>query len=148
MKLQKDLREFIALLNSHGVEYLVVGAHCMAFHGIPRFTGDIDFFVKVSPENATHLMEVIQAFGFGSTGLQQKDFLIPDQIIQLGMVPHRIDLITGINGVDFDHAWAERVSGELDELPAYFLSRELLIRNKLAAGRDQDLADVQRLRGL
>jgi len=148
MKLQKDLREFIALLNSHAVEYLVVGAHCLAFHGLPRFTGDIDLFVRVSPENAARLGEVITAFGFASTGLQKKDFLEPNQVIQLGMAPHRIDLLTGIDGVNFEHAWSQRVSGELDGLPTQFLSKDLLIQNKLAAGRDQDLADVQRLREL
>jgi hypothetical protein len=146
MKLHKDLREFIALLNSHGAEYLVAGAHCLAFHGFPRFTGDVDLFVRVSPENAGRLERVVRDFGFESTGLQAKDFLEPDQIIQLGVAPHRIDVLTSIDGVDFEDAWTARVPGMLDGLSVYFLSKELLIKNKLAVGRPQDIADVEQLR--
>jgi hypothetical protein len=142
----KDLREFIELLNSHGVEYLVVGAHCLAFHGVSRSTGDIDLFVRRSAENAARLIKVIVAFGFESTGLQTKDFLEPDQIIQLGVAPHRIDLLTGIDAITFDSAWPARIPGQLDGLPVNFLSKDLFIQNKMAAGRPQDLADVERLR--
>lgn len=94
MKLQKDLREFIELLNSHGVKYLIVGAYSLAYHGMPRFTGDIDIFIEVNQKNADHLQDVIQAFGFGSSGLQKEDFLKPNQVIQLGIAPNRIDLLT------------------------------------------------------
>jgi len=146
MKLTNDLREFIRLLNSHGVEYLVVGAHCLAFHGISRYTGDIDFFVRVSAENAARLAKVVVDFGFESTGLQSADFLERDQIIQLGVAPYRIDLLTGIDGVQFENAWLSRVPGEIDGLSVDFLARDLLIQNKLAAGRPQDIADVARLR--
>lgn len=145
MKLQKDLKEFIGLLNSNGVEFVMVGAHCLAFHGVPRYTGDIDFFVNAAPENSEKLEKVIQAFGFGQTGLQREDFLAPDQVIQLGIAPNRIDLLTGIDGVTFAEAWSTREKAILDGLPIPVLSRELLIRNKLATGRPQDLADVERL---
>jgi hypothetical protein len=146
MNLYKDLREFIELLNSHGVEYLIVGAHCLAFHGLPRATGDLDFFVRVSAENARGLKEVIDAFGFASTGLNDSDFLETDQVIQLGVAPYRIDILTGINAVDFDEAWSNRVPGELDGLRVNYLSKDLFIRNKLAVGRSQDIADADRLR--
>jgi len=146
MSLYKDLREFIELLNSRGVEYLVVGAHCLAFHGVARATGDLDFFVRVSRENAQRLAEVINAFGFASTGLSTKDFLDPDQVIQLGVAPYRIDILTGINSVNFDEAWASRVEGQLDGLRVNYLNKDLFIKNKLAVGRSQDIADAQRLR--
>lgn len=146
MKLQKDLREFIGLLNSTGVEYVIAGAHCLAFYGVPRYTGDVDFFVKVSPENADRIEKVIQDFGFGQTGLKREDFLAPDQVIQLGLAPNRIDILTGIDGVTFVEAWASRQTVMLDGLSVPILSRDLLIRNKLAVGRPQDIADVERLR--
>ena len=148
MSLYKDLREFIELLNSHGVEYLVVGAHCLAFHGVARTTGDLDFFVRVSPENAQRLAGVIHAFGFASTGLSAKDFSEPDQVIQLGVAPYRIDILTGINSVNFDEAWASRVEGQLDGLRVNYLSKDLFIRNKLAVGRSQDIADADRVRNI
>jgi hypothetical protein len=98
MKLGADLREFIELLNSHGVEYVVVGAHSLAFHGRPRYTGDLDILVRSSAENATKLAAILQAFGFAESGFKESDFLEPDQVIQLGSVPNRIDLLTSISG--------------------------------------------------
>src|SRR5438477_6579436 len=99
MKLQKYLKEFIGLLNSHGVEYVIAGAHCLALYGVPRYTGDVDFFIKISPENSGRIEKVIQDFGFGQTGLKRADFLAPDQVIQLGLAPSRIDILTGTDGV-------------------------------------------------
>ncbi len=148
MSLYKDLREFIELLNSHGVEYLVVGAHCLAFHGVARTTGDLDFFVRVSPENAQRLADVVKDFGFASTGLSSDDFMDADQVIQLGVAPYRIDVLTGIDSVGFDEAWSSRVQGQLDGLQVNYLGRDLFIKNKLAVGRSQDIADAQRLREL
>lgn len=148
MKLSPDLREFIELLNSHEVDFLVVGAHALAFHGLPRYTRDVDFFVATTRENAARLAKVIDAFGFGSTGLKADDFLLPDSVIQLGVEPHRIDLLTGLSGIDWAEAWETRIPGVIDELPVFFISRESYIRNKLASGRPQDLADVSRLRSI
>lgn len=145
MKLSDDLREFIGLLNSHGVEFLIVGAHALAWHGLPRYTKDIDFFVHAEAANAEALMRVLGDFGFGSLGLQAKDFLVPDQIVQLGREPNRIDLLTGISGVDWNEAWDSRVEGEMSAIPVFFLGREAYIKNKLASGRPQDLADASRL---
>lgn len=148
MKLSPDLREFIELLNSHKVEFLVVGAHALAFHGLPRYTKDVDFFIAANRENAGALAAVVEAFGFGSTGLNAEDFLTPDSVIQLGVEPHRIDLLTGLSGIGWEEAWSSKVAGELDNLPVHFLSRESYIKNKLASGRPQDLADVARLRAI
>jgi hypothetical protein len=144
-KLQKDLKEFIALLNSHGVDYLIVGGHAVAFHGFPRYTGDFDFFVRMSEDNATALLRVLAAFGFGDLGVERHTFLEPNQVLQLGRPPNRIDLLTTISGVDFDEAWARRVPAELDSLAVSFIGKEELLRNKRAAGRPKDLGDVSKL---
>ncbi|MFO7975920.1 MAG: hypothetical protein R6V12_14950 [Candidatus Hydrogenedentota bacterium] len=147
MALHPDWRAFIELLNSHGVEYVIVGAHAMAFHGCPRYTGDIDILVRVSPENAERLERVVRDFGFEDTGLTIRDFLKEHQVIQLGFPPNRIDLLTTLTGVSFDAAWAEAVSAELDGLPVKILSRNHLIANKKALGRTKDLADLEWLEG-
>jgi hypothetical protein len=117
----------------------------MAYHGVPRFTGDIDFLVASSPENAARIERALAAFGFGSLGLSAKDFMIPGQVIQLGHPPSRIDLLTSITGVPFEEAWRERVPAELDGLPVHFIGREALIRNKRATARARDLADLEAL---
>src|SRR5687768_18598511 len=104
MKLDQDLREFIELLNARNVRYLVVGAYALAFHGRPRYTGDIDFFVQPSPENAELVAQIIEEFGFASLGIVMADLTAADQVIQLGVEPNRIDLMTSISDVSFDEA--------------------------------------------
>jgi hypothetical protein len=143
VKLQKDLREFVELLGSKRVEYIIVGAHAVAFHAHPRFTGDIDFLVRGTPENARRLVAVLEAFGFTSLGLTPQDFLAPANVVQLGQPPNRIDILTSISGVDFEEAWASRVHGDLDGLPVVFLGLDALIKNKQSAGRDKDLVDAR-----
>jgi predicted nucleotidyltransferase len=143
MSLSVDLREFIELLNSHGVEYVIVGAHSLAFHGRPRYTGDLDILVRPSPENAEKLASVLVEFGFADFG--PSDFTGPDQMIQLGRVPNRIDLLTGITGVATSEAFEKRISTEVAGLPVFMLSKDLLIQNKRAVGRPQDLADLDAL---
>jgi hypothetical protein len=145
MTLHPDWREFIGLLNSHAVEYVIVGAYARAFHGVPRSTGDIDFFVRPSAENSLRLERVLQAFGFGSLGLAAADFQHPGRIIQLGVAPYRIDIITSISAVPFEEAWEDRVPADLDGMPVWFLSRRAYRRNKAAAGRPKDLADLEAL---
>ena len=145
MKLNADLREFIELLNSHKVEFIIVGAHALAWHGLPRYTKDIGFLIHAHPANAEALMKVLDAFGFGSLALSSGDFLKPRQVIQLGREPHRIDLLTGLSGVDWEECWESRVPGKMDGIPVSFLGRETYIKNKRASGRPQDLADVARL---
>lgn len=145
MKLQKDLREFIELLNSNDVRYLVVGGHAVAYHGYPRTTGDIDFFIEASVENAFRLESALKQFGFGGLGLAAKDFLEPGTIVQLGSPPNRIDLVTSISGVTFAEAWERRISDRIDELPIVFVDRQTLLVNKAASGRPKDLADIDAL---
>ncbi len=145
MKLPGDLREFIESLNAANVKYLIVGGYAVAFHGRPRWTGDIDIFVERSEENARRMEQAIARFGFQSLGLSARDFLLPDAVIQLGRPPNRIDVLTAIEGVTFGEAWSTRVPTTLDGLPVCFISRELLVRNKSATGRPQDRADAQDL---
>lgn len=145
MKLQKDLREFIALMNSHGAEYLVVGAHAVALYGYPRYTGDIDLWLRRSPENAARISAALGEFGFAGVGIGRDDLLREEHVVALGQPPNRIDLLTDISGVDFERAWSSRTEGDLDGLPVSFISREHLIENKRAAARIKDLADVDQL---
>jgi len=145
MPLPKDLREFIESLNSHLVEYLIVGAHALAWYGVPRYTGDLDVLIRTSPENAAKLVQVLIKFSFASLGLSAKDFLASDQIVQLGLPPNRIDLLTSITGVEFDEAWAGRVSGDLHGVPVNFIGKESFIKNKRATGRTRDKADLEAL---
>jgi hypothetical protein len=135
MSLQKDLREFIELLNSHAVEYVIVGAHSLAFHGRPRYTGDLDILVRPSLENAQRLTAVLTEFGFAVSDFKLSDFTDPDQVIQLGRIPNRIDLLTGITGVATSEALAKKISVDLAGLPVFILSKDLLIQNKRAVGR-------------
>ena len=146
MRLNKDLRAFIGLLNSNGVEYLVVGAFAVAWHGYPRFTSDIDFLVRPNAVNAGAIVATLRAFGFASLNLATDDFSRPGQFVQLGVKPNRIDLITYIAGVDFDKAWASRVEGSIDGIDVPFPNLEDLIRNKESTGRLKDMGDAEELR--
>ena len=145
MNLDKNLREFIALLNSTGVRYVLVGGHAVAFHGHPRYTGDIDFFVEPSAETASKLERVLIEFGFGGLQIKAADFLAPGIIVQLGRPPNRIDLLTAIDAVTFEQAWNGRVAAELDGLPVAIIGRAELLRNKRGSGRPQDLADLAKI---
>jgi hypothetical protein len=145
MSLNADLREFIELLNSRGVEYVIVGAYSLAFHGRPRYTGDLDILVRPSPENAAKLVALLRDFGFAATDFAESDFTAPEQVIQLGRSPNRIDLLTGISGVAIDDAFRTKIPADLEKLPVFVLSKELLIQNKRAVGRPQDLADLEAL---
>lgn len=148
MQLQPDLREFIGLLNSNGVEYVIVGAHALAYHGRPRYTGDLDILVRVSEENARRLEEVLILFGFQSTGLKAKDFLGINRVVQLGVAPVRIDILTALTGVAFDEVWADRCETDLDGVPVNIISKRLLIQNKKSLGRPRDRADLESLEPL
>lgn len=148
MELQKDSREFIGLFLSQKVEFLLVGGYALAFCGAPRFTEDIDFLVRISPENARRIEAVLTQFGFGSVGITAADFLEPEQVIQLGRAPHRIDILTSLSGVTWDEAWEGRQQVELGGHRVWAIGRDAIIRNKRASGRPQDLADVARLEGM
>lgn len=144
-KLQADLKEFIELLNSHGVDYILVGGHAVAFHGYPRFTGDIDFLIRITPANAQRLLAVLNDFGFGSLGITERDLLEPHRVLRLGYPPNQIDILTSISGVDFDAAWATRLDSTMDGQRVIIIGWDELLRNKQASGRQKDLADVDKL---
>jgi hypothetical protein len=146
MPLSKDLREFVELLNSNRVEYLVVGGFAVFYHGFARYTGDIDFLVRASEENSRRVVAALAEFGFGSVGIQPEDFQSPGMVIQLGVPPNRIDIITSISGVSFVDAWDTRTPGMLDGIATQFIGREALIRNKESTGRAKDLGDADELR--
>jgi len=114
---------------------VIVGAWALAFHGRPRYTGDIDIFVARDSDNADRLMAVIEAFGFGQSGIERDDFLQVDRVIQLGRAPNRIDILTGISGVTFDEARESREQGSISGVAVFVISRDLLIKNKRAANR-------------
>jgi predicted nucleotidyltransferase len=145
--LNQDLREFIQSLNDNQVRYLVVGGYAVALHGHPRYTKDIDVWVEISPDNAKRMVKALDQFGFASLGLKEDDFLVPDQIIQLGYPPNRIDVISTLEGVDFEVCYAARVEVVIDTVPVDFIDLENLKKNKKAAGRPQDLADLEQLGG-
>lgn len=144
-QLQNDLREFVELLLANKVEFVVVGAYAVAFHGYPRYTQDIDLFVRSSASNARKLTVLIRSFGFESLGLKQEDFYDPDVVIQLGHPPNRIDVITRIDGVTFDRVWENKVEGDLDGLNVYFIDLESLLLNKASTGRAKDKGDAEEL---
>lgn len=145
MEIERDFKELLVLLNSHHVEYLLVGAYALAFHGAPRFTGDLDVFVKPDSSNAARVISALNDFGFGSVGLSAQDFEKPDQVVQLGAPPVRIDLITGLSGVSWKEVADGGAAADLDGVPVRFIGREQLVKNKLATGRKKDLADLEAL---
>src|SRR5580658_4622321 len=130
MPLNKDLRELLELLNSNRVDYLIVGAFAVAFHGFPRYTADLDILIRSTPDNADRVLRAISEFGFSSLGINAGDLQAPDMIIQFGVKPNRIDLLTGVSGIKFDEAWATREYGDLEGTAAMFIGRTALIRNK------------------
>jgi hypothetical protein len=146
MPLSRDLREFVALLNSHQVEFLIVGAYAVAFHGYPRYTGDLDILVRPDTQNALRVQEVLVQFGFGGLGIRVEDLAAPGKVVQLGVSPNRIDLITSITGVTFEQAWDSRELAELDGVAVFFIGRTPLLRNKESTGRAKDLGDAAELR--
>ncbi len=143
--LNQDFREFVQSLNDNGVRYLVIGGYALAFHGHPRYTKDLDIWVQASPENARRMIKALTDFGFASLGLEPEDFMEPDKVIQLGYPPARIDLLTKPSGVDFEPCYVNRIQVEIDGVQVNFIDLENLKRNKRAAGRNQDLADLENL---
>jgi len=143
--LNQDFKEFIKSLNDNGVQYLVIGGYAVAFHGHPRYTKDLDVWIRVSPENAGRIVRALHEFGFESLGLTENDFMSPDQVIQLGFPPNRIDLIAQADGIEFDACYPLRMEIDIEGVPVNFIDLENLKRNKKASGRHQDLADLENL---
>lgn len=145
MDIQNDFKEWLESLNRNGVNYLIVGAYALAHHGVPRATGDLDIYVEPSPDNAQRLLKALSEFGFSSLGLTADDFLKPDHVVQLGMPPVRIDLMTGLSGVKWSEAWEEKEPGSYGGIPVAFIGRRTFVANKKRTGRLRDLADLESL---
>ena len=121
---------------------MIVGAHALAHYGAPRFTGDIDIFVCPESVNAQRIMVALKEFGFASLPLSPEDFLAPEHVVQLGVAPVRIDIMTSISGVSWEEAKGGRVEGKYGDIKVFFIGKKEYIRNKRATGRKQDLADL------
>jgi hypothetical protein len=145
MDLDPNFREFITLLGAHDVRFLVVGGYAVAVHGHPRYTADLDVWLGSETANARAVLAALDDFGFGGLDLAEQDFLQPEQVVQLGYPPLRIDLVTSIDGVAFDDAYDRRVEVDLGGLRVPFISLDDLRENKRAVGRAQDLADLEAL---
>ncbi len=145
MEPQPDFRELLRLFEEHDVEYLVVGAYALAFHGVPRATGDLDILIRADVSNAQAVLSALDAMGFSGLGLSREDFIQPNQVIQLGLPPVRVDILTSLSGVSWEEAIAGRQKGKYGDLAVLFLGRNELLKNKRAVGRKQDLADLEAL---
>ena len=145
----EDFRDLLAELRRAEVRFLVVGAHALAAHGVPRATVDLDVWIDSSPENAERVWAALAAFGapLASLEITETDLTRPDTVVQFGLPPWRIDMLTGISGVTFDEAWPDRIEAYFDDVLVPFIGQTAFIRNKRASGRLKDLADIESLGG-
>ncbi|HER08796.1 MAG TPA: hypothetical protein ENO20_07775 [Bacteroides sp.] len=145
MEVQKDFKEFLALLNAHEVDFMIVGGYALAYHGAPRYTGDIDVFIKPDSKNTQRIIKVLEEFGFSSLELSIEDFQKEDSVVQLGLPPVRIDIITSISGVTWEQADASKEPGKYGEVPVFYIGKKHYVANKRAIGRAKDIADIEAL---
>ena len=144
-RIPKDFREFLALLNSKGVKYLVVGGYAVGYYGYPRPTGDLDIWILISEENAVKTMSALQDFGFNTPDLSEDLFLKERNMIRLGLPPVRIEILTSATGVSFEECYRRKVADTVDDVEISFISLDDLKTNKKAAGRHKDLGDCENL---
>ena len=145
MELAPDFDEFIGSLNARGVEFVIVGAYALAFHGAPRFTGDLDVLIRPTAENASRLLLALEAFGFPVLELSPEAVADHRRMLEMGVPPVQIRVMSTITGVDWNDAWTGSVEGSLGSHRVRFLGRDSFLRNKRAAGRPKDLADIDAL---
>ena len=143
--LPPDFKEFFQWFHHHNVEYLLVGGYAVGYHGYPRATMDIDVWIALTPENARRVVAALEDFGFGGQKLSEAMVLEADRIIRMGLPPMRIEIMTSIDGVEFDDAYSERVEDELDGVAVKLIGLQHLKCNKRAAARAKDLADLEEL---
>jgi len=143
--MNQDFVEMLSELSAAGAEFIIVGAHALAVHGLPRATGDLDIWIRSTPENAGKVWKALIAFGAPLDQLSMNDLSTPGIIFQIGVVPCRIDILTDIDGVEFDEAWANRKYIKIHSIDIPVIGMQELLKNKKAAGRPQDIADVTRL---
>ena len=140
-----DFYDMLSAFTAEGVEYLLVGAQALAVHGVPRATGDLDLWVRAAPDNATRVMAALRRFGAPLQEVSESDFTQKDVVFQIGVAPHRIDLVTSIDGVEFEDAVTRRTTMVIQDLQIPVLGRNDFIANKRAVGRPKDLADISSL---
>ena len=145
METQPDFKELLELFNAHSVNYVIVGAYALAFHGAPRYTGDLDIFVQPTVGNAASVMAALRDFGFGKVGITEADFTKPDIVVQLGYPPVRVDLMTSITGVTWEAVDRGAVAGEYGNVHVRYIGKDEYKINKRQLGRKKDLADVEAL---
>jgi hypothetical protein len=143
--LNQDYKDILSALLNKKVDFLLVGAYALAVHGLPRATGDIDLWIKRDETNVKNLLHALTLFGAPLSQITEKDFLTKGIVYQIGVAPRRIDILTSIDGVEFDEAWPRRVEVKIDGLKIPVISREHLLKNKKSTGRLQDAADASRL---
>ena len=146
MDVNSDFRDLLRDLSDCGVRFLVVGAHALMYHTEPRYTKDLDLWVEPTEANAVRVWKALNDFGAPVAGVKPADFTDPDLVYQIGVEPNRIDVMMGIQGVTFEKAWPRRIRTTYGKVRVYLLSREDLIRTKRAAGRPQDMLDLDRLK--
>lgn len=145
IRLPPDFVEFLKLLNSNEVEYLLVGGYAVSYYGYPRATGDMDIWIAIAPRNAEKIVAVLREFGFGVSELSPALFLRDEQIVRMGMPPFRIEVFTTISGVDFPECYQSRLVDEIDGVKINLIALADLKRNKRASGRPKDIDDLQKL---
>jgi hypothetical protein len=145
MATNPDFRDLLSALSAEGADFIVVGAHAVMFHTSPRYTKDLDVWVRPTRANAERVHRALGVFGAPMADLTVDDLAVPGTIFQIGIAPNRVDIITSIDAVTFDEAWPRRVSSRYGGVPIALLSIDDLLTNKRAAGRTQDLLDVERL---
>lgn len=143
MKLEKDYEDLLKLLNKNNVEYCITGAFAMAEYATPRYTKDIDILINPTKENARNIINALKEFGFSDLNINEDDFSKKGQIIQLGFEPIRIDILTSIDGCDFNEIWQNKIIGKYGNIEVFFIGLEQLIKNKKATNRKQDQADLE-----
>jgi hypothetical protein len=148
MEFHKDFAELCSSLNANTVEYLIVGGYAVAFHGAPRFTGDLDVLVRPEASHLTRMLAAVSGFGFPAHDIEPEYILSQKKILQLGRIPVQIHIMTSITGVTWEDAWATRETGSYGGVPIFYIGKSALIVNKKAAGRDKDRADVRALQKL
>ena len=145
IRLPKDFKELLQLLNSKKIEYLVVGGYAVALYGYPRATGDMDIWIAISKDNAHKTVEALREFGFSTPQLKEELFLEKEKNIRMGNPPLRIEILTSIDGVEFTECYGNKKTVTIDDIDINFISLEDLKKNKKASGRYQDLADLENL---
>jgi hypothetical protein len=141
----KDFEEFLKLLNSKEIEYLVIGGYAVGFYGYPRSTGDMDIWIAIDEKNALKMVEALRQFGFALPDLKKEIFLEEKKVIRMGIPPMRLEILTSIDGVRFEACFKNRVVADFRNFKVNFISKNDLLLNKRASGRPQDLADFNKL---